>query len=85
MPLPEIPATGWRGDRLRLVRDGSRNQGQQVMEVVLITARPLGKEEAEAEFARLAKQVIVKNERCCLRLRLRVILIPPLARSGWMH
>ena len=47
-----------RSDRLRVVRDGLRNQGQQVLEVVLLTARPVESEKAENEFAALVPQIV---------------------------
>ncbi len=52
-------AGSWtRSDRLRVVTDGLRNQGQQVLEIVLATARPLDAAEAQAEFAKLVPQIV---------------------------
>ncbi len=42
-----------RSDRVRVVVNGLRNQGQQVMEVVLVTSQPLESEVAETAFANL--------------------------------
>ncbi|MEO5718213.1 MAG: exosortase/archaeosortase family protein [Chthoniobacterales bacterium] len=50
-----------RNDRVRVVLQGLRNQGQQVMEFVLMTRNPLSKDQAEAEFAALVPR-LVKSE-----------------------
>ena len=53
-------ATGtWsRADRVRVVRNGIRNQGQQVLEVVLVTQPELSGEAAQAHFAQLVPQIV---------------------------
>ncbi len=47
-----------RGDRVRVVREGLRNQGQQVLELVLLTPHEIGNDEAETEFARMLPRLI---------------------------
>ncbi len=47
-----------RSDRVRVVREGLRNQGQQVMEVVFLSPKDRGGEEAEADFAELLPGLI---------------------------
>jgi len=47
-----------RSDRLRVVLEGLRNQGQQVMEVVMMTPPTLDAQAAEAEFARLIPELV---------------------------
>ncbi|MGI8435320.1 MAG: exosortase/archaeosortase family protein [Chthoniobacterales bacterium] len=47
-----------RSDRLRVVLEGSRNQGQQVLELVLLTPTEITGPEAEAEFARLVPEIV---------------------------
>jgi exosortase len=47
-----------RDDRVRVVREGLRNQGQQVLEVVLLTPNEMGNDAAEAEFARLMPNLV---------------------------
>jgi exosortase len=55
--------TWLRSDRIRVVREGLRNQGQQVMELVLITPNELTNEAAEATFAKLLPTLIVPENR----------------------
>ncbi len=55
------PGSWLRSDRVRIVRAGLRNQGQQVMEAVLITPNEMKTEAAETEFAQLARSVIRKK------------------------
>jgi exosortase len=52
-----------RSDRVRVVREGLRNQGQQVMELVMMTTRQLAPTEAEAEFAKLVAGVVVRRKK----------------------
>jgi exosortase len=47
-----------RGDRMRVVMQGLRNQGQQVMELVFTTPREVSRATAEKEFAALLPQLI---------------------------
>ena len=47
-----------RGDRVRVVMEGLRNQGQQVMELVMMTPNEMGNDEAERVFSRMAKQLV---------------------------
>ena len=56
---PKKPPTNWvASDRWRVVRDGIRNPGQQVMEFVLITREEVGREEAETRFAALVPELV---------------------------
>ena len=50
-----------RDDRVRVVREGLRNQGQQVMELVLLTPNRIDQQEAEAEFAKLVPKLVVQD------------------------
>ena len=50
-----------RSDRLRVVREGLRNQGQQVLEVVLLSPRPIDSAVAESDFARLVPQIVITD------------------------
>jgi hypothetical protein len=55
----ESAAGTWsRSDRLGVVLKGIRNQGQQVLEIVLLTPQELSGEAAEAEFAKLVPTVV---------------------------
>ena len=55
----ESAAGTWsRSDRIRVVLQGLRNQGQQVLEIVLMTQQELSGEAAEAEFARIVPTVV---------------------------
>ncbi len=47
-----------RSDRLRVVLEGLRNQGQQVLEVVILSPRPVDSLLAEGEFAKLVPQIV---------------------------
>lgn len=47
-----------RSDRVRVVREGLRNQGQQVLEVVILSPRPFDGATAEAEFAKLVPEIV---------------------------
>lgn len=49
--------------RVRVVRDGIRNLGQQVMEVVFLYPRPVDDEAAEARFAVLVRENVVEESR----------------------
>ena len=51
-----------RDDRVRVVLQGVRNQGQQVMEMVFIAARDVGKAEAEERFAQIVRQVVQRKK-----------------------
>ena len=50
-------------DRVRAVREGQRNQGQQVLEVVMITPREMPSTAVQGEFAKLAPQIVVVGAR----------------------
>lgn len=51
---------GWmRSDRLRIVLDGQRDLGQQVMELVLVSREQFSKVEAEDRFAVMLKEIVV--------------------------
>ena len=47
-----------RSDRVRVVLEGLRNQGQQVLEVVIMAPRAVGNAAVEAEFAKLVPQIV---------------------------
>jgi hypothetical protein len=49
-------------DRLRVVREGLRNPGQQVMQVILISEKEIGGPQAEEQFHRLARELVVIEE-----------------------
>ncbi|MFN2475206.1 MAG: archaeosortase/exosortase family protein [Chthoniobacterales bacterium] len=51
---PDWSITG----RARVVRNGVRNLGQQVLEVVIVSSGPMSDEEADREFAALLPQLI---------------------------
>ena len=55
----EKTPTDWSpSDRWRVVREGLRNPGQQVMEFVLMSPQEISGEEAEAKFAALAPEMV---------------------------
>jgi len=50
-------------DRLRVVRQGLRNQGQQVLEIIMLTPQPIDSVTAEKEFAILVPTLVeVSNQ-----------------------
>ncbi|MEY2565383.1 MAG: hypothetical protein QOH88_3576 [Verrucomicrobiota bacterium] len=49
--------------RTRTVRNGVRNLGQQVLEVVFLTSHPIEDEAAEQRFGELVRDLIVADER----------------------
>jgi hypothetical protein len=51
-----------RDDRLRVVLEGLRNQGQQVLELVMIMPNEIRSEAAEGEFAQLLPQVCKRSK-----------------------
>jgi exosortase len=63
-PRPDLQVSGgaqpdWGlAGRSRVVRDGIRNRGQQIIEVVLLSHEPLSDQQAESEFAKLAPSII---------------------------
>ena len=66
-PRPDLLVSGgaqpdwsFRG-RAEVVRNGVRNLGQQVLEVVMVSAPPMDDEAAEQKFAEIAKTLIVKR------------------------
>ena len=56
--LASTPTHWGLADRYRVVREGLRNPGQQVMELVIMTPRQVSDEDAETEFATMAPQII---------------------------
>jgi exosortase len=48
--------------RMRVVREGIRNLGQQVLETVLISSAPMDDAAAEARFGELVRDVVVAEE-----------------------
>ena len=66
-PRPDLLVTGgaqpdwsFRG-RTEVVKNGVRNLGQQVLEVVMLSAAPMSDEAAEQKFAEIVKGTIVKR------------------------
>lgn len=58
-PLSDTRPDKWsRSDRWRVVRDGIRNPGQQVMEFLMVSPHQRSSEEAAAEFGRLVPSLI---------------------------
>jgi exosortase len=59
LQLVEGVQPDWSAEaRLLAVRNGIRNLGQQVLEVVFLTPRPIDDEAAEARFAELVREVV---------------------------
>jgi hypothetical protein len=56
--LASTPAHWGLADRYRVVREGLRNPGQQVMELVMMTPREISAEDAETEFAAMLPEII---------------------------
>ncbi len=57
--LPAGTVAGWaREDRVNVVRQGLRNQGQQVLELVMLAQGETGNAEAEAKFADLLPEIV---------------------------
>ena len=52
-----------RADRLRVVQNGLRNQGQQVLEIVLMTPQELSGAEAQRKFAALVAEIVQVGSR----------------------
>jgi hypothetical protein len=52
------PSAWTRSERIQAVLQGRRHLGQQVMELLLLEPREVGAEEAEAAFARKARELI---------------------------
>ncbi len=58
------PLGEWgRSDRVRVVQQGIRNQGQQVLEIVLTTAQTVDGAAAEEWFAQLVPEIVTKGDR----------------------
>ena len=57
-PNEKTPSDWSSSDRWRVVREGLRNPGQQVMEFVLMSPQEMSGEEAEAKFAALAPEMV---------------------------
>jgi exosortase len=55
----ETPGNWSPMDRLRVVREGLRNPGQQVMEVIMLTAHEVRDAEAETSFADLVRELVI--------------------------
>ena len=66
-PRPDLQMAGgiqpgWSMEaRVRVVRNGIRNQGQQVLEVVLVTSPPMDDQTAEERFEQLVREVVVEK------------------------
>jgi exosortase len=62
-PSVETKSRWASADRWRVVREGRRNPGQQVMQVILMSEKDIGGAEAEAQFENLARQLVtIKSE-----------------------
>jgi hypothetical protein len=48
--------------RLRVVRNGVRNLGQQVLEIIIVSKPPIDNSTAEAKFARIIRELVVPSE-----------------------
>jgi exosortase len=57
------PSTWSAPDRLRVVREGRRNPGQQVMELVFISPVQVSSNEAEERFSQLVRDLIVASSK----------------------
>jgi hypothetical protein len=57
------PSTWSPPDRLRVVREGRRNPGQQVMELVFISPVQISSSDAEERFAYLVRDLIVASSK----------------------
>jgi exosortase/archaeosortase family protein len=57
-PNEKTPTDWSSSDRWRVVREGLRNPGQQVMEFVLMNPQEISGEEAETKFAALAPEMV---------------------------
>jgi exosortase len=57
-PNEKTPTDWMPSDRWRVVREGLRNPGQQVMEFVLMSPQEISGEEAEAKFAALTPEMV---------------------------
>ena len=57
-PNEKTPTDWMPSDRWRVVREGLRNPGQQVMEFVLMSPQEMSGEEAEAKFAVLTPEMV---------------------------
>jgi exosortase len=66
-PRPDLQSTAdgstsWSTEaRLRVVRSGIRNLGQQVLEVILLSSPPLDDQSAEDRFGQLVHEVVVPS------------------------
>jgi hypothetical protein len=67
-PRPDLQlAAGVQPDwsmeaRVRVVRNGIRNLGQQVLEIVLLSSPPMEDQIAEDRFAQLLREIVVKEK-----------------------
>jgi len=57
------PAAWSRSDRWRVVREGLRNSGQQVMEFILMSGQEINGAEAEAKFATLVPEIVEESKK----------------------
>ena len=59
-PVIGVAQSEWSaGARLRTVKQGLRNLGQQVLEVAIITAAPMSDQAAEEKFGRIVREVVI--------------------------
>ena len=50
------------GARIRVVQEGIRNLGQQVLEIVLLSSPPMEDQIAEDKFAALLREIVVEEK-----------------------
>ena len=56
----KIPVSDWsRAERLRVVREGLRNTGQQVLQLTIVSRAPMSEGEAEAQISELLRKIVV--------------------------
>ncbi len=55
--------TWMRNDRVRVVAHGLRNQGQQVLEMVILMPNKMENDKVEGVFAKLAREVVVERKK----------------------
>jgi hypothetical protein len=56
---PGVPGNWSPTDRVRVVREGLRNPGQQVMELIMLTPNEVGNADAEIRFADLIRELVI--------------------------
>jgi exosortase len=59
LQMAGAPSTWTRGERIRQVLEGRRHLGQQVLEVVFISAEPIPVADAESRFGELVREIVM--------------------------